>query len=142
LASTAIGVVGSERAGMASGINSTLRQVGIAPGVATLGTLLGTHLRDAALTRLQAGPLNAQAHELATAIGSGRVSEAIGSTQPQLRGLVADAAVHGFATALNDILLVSAATAFAAAVATLVLIRSRDFVAHQDESGPMLVAVG
>ena len=34
LASTAVGVVPPERAGMASGINSTLRQVGIATGVA------------------------------------------------------------------------------------------------------------
>jgi predicted MFS family arabinose efflux permease len=39
LASTAIGVVPPERAGMASGINSTFRQVGITTGVAGLGTI-------------------------------------------------------------------------------------------------------
>jgi hypothetical protein len=39
LASTAVGVVQPERAGMASGINSTFRQVGIATGIALLGTL-------------------------------------------------------------------------------------------------------
>src|SRR5439155_568840 len=38
LASTAVGVVKPERAGMASGINSTFRQVGIATGIALLGT--------------------------------------------------------------------------------------------------------
>ncbi len=37
IASVAIGVVGPARAGMASGINSTFRQVGIATGVAALG---------------------------------------------------------------------------------------------------------
>jgi predicted MFS family arabinose efflux permease len=40
LASTAVGVVAPAQAGMASGINSTLRMVGIATGVAALGTIL------------------------------------------------------------------------------------------------------
>jgi hypothetical protein len=39
LASTAVAVVEPARAGMASGINSTLRQVGIATGVAALGAI-------------------------------------------------------------------------------------------------------
>ena len=37
LASTAVGVVSPERSGMASGTNSTFRQVGIATGIAALG---------------------------------------------------------------------------------------------------------
>jgi predicted MFS family arabinose efflux permease len=48
LASTAVGVVEPARAGMASGINSTLRQVGIATGVATLGTIFAHHASEAA----------------------------------------------------------------------------------------------
>ena len=51
LASTAIGVVTPERAGMASGINSTFRQVGLATGIAGLGTLfshtVSTHIESA-----------------------------------------------------------------------------------------------
>ena len=39
LATAAIGVVEPRRAGMASGINSTFRQVGIATGIAGLGAL-------------------------------------------------------------------------------------------------------
>ncbi len=39
LASTAIGVVPPARSGMASGINSTFRQVGIATGIAGLGAI-------------------------------------------------------------------------------------------------------
>ena len=42
LASTAVGVVENRFAGMASGINSTFRQVGIATGVAALGSILAT----------------------------------------------------------------------------------------------------
>ena len=43
LATAAIGVVPPQRAGMASGINSTFRQVGIATGIAAYGALF-THL--------------------------------------------------------------------------------------------------
>ena len=39
LASTAVGVVEPRRAGMASGINNTFRQVGIATGIAGLGAI-------------------------------------------------------------------------------------------------------
>jgi len=42
LASTAVGVVPPQQAGMASGINSTFRQVGTATGIALLGTLFST----------------------------------------------------------------------------------------------------
>ena len=48
LASTAVGVVEPARAGMASGINSTLRQVGIATGVAALGAIFSAHASEAA----------------------------------------------------------------------------------------------
>ena len=47
LASTAVGVVEPRFAGMASGINTTFRQVGIAASVAALGSLLAAHQRGA-----------------------------------------------------------------------------------------------
>src|SRR5205085_10631040 len=53
LASTAVGVVEPERAGMASGINSTLRQVGIATGVAALGTILASQVHSSVISHLQ-----------------------------------------------------------------------------------------
>ena len=43
LAATAVGVVEPRRAGMASGINNTFRQVGIATGVAGLGAIYQSH---------------------------------------------------------------------------------------------------
>jgi EmrB/QacA subfamily drug resistance transporter len=51
LASTAVGVVEPARAGMASGINSTLRQVGIATGVAALGAIFSHHVTAAGSPR-------------------------------------------------------------------------------------------
>ena len=47
LASTAVGVVDHRSAGMASGINSTFRQVGLATSVAALGSILATHTAGA-----------------------------------------------------------------------------------------------
>jgi EmrB/QacA subfamily drug resistance transporter len=89
LASTAVGVVEPARAGMASGINSTLRQVGIATGVATLGTIFSHHASQ------------------------------------QARGREA---LVGLVDGLNAILLVGAVVALVAAVTSLTLIRSKDFV--------------
>lgn len=47
LASTAVGVVQPEDAGMASGINATFRQIGIAISVAVLGSLFDSKISDA-----------------------------------------------------------------------------------------------
>jgi len=99
LASTAVGVVEPQRAGMASGINSTFRQVGIATGVAALGSILAS----------------------------------------RVPGSLAHASEASFTGALNTILLIAGITALAAAAATLVLIRSRDF-ADQRAGAPAAAA--
>src|SRR5439155_10733613 len=65
LASTAIAVVPPQRAGMASGTNSTFRQVGIATGIAAFGALFEHHIR-AAFPGIRTGQLNA--------LASGRLS--------------------------------------------------------------------
>jgi EmrB/QacA subfamily drug resistance transporter len=47
LASTAVGVVEPENAGMASGVNSTFRQIGVATSVAALGSIFASKLAGA-----------------------------------------------------------------------------------------------
>jgi EmrB/QacA subfamily drug resistance transporter len=47
LASTAVGVVAPHQAGMASGINTTFRQVGIATSIAALGSIFATKMAHA-----------------------------------------------------------------------------------------------
>jgi EmrB/QacA subfamily drug resistance transporter len=54
LASTAIGVVAPQDAGMASGINTTFRQIGIATAIAAFGTIFATHLKTATPTTIAA----------------------------------------------------------------------------------------
>lgn len=128
LASTAAGVVDTERAGMASGINSTLRQVGIATGVAGLGSILASQIRGSVSGPLSTGPLAGQAHQFANAVSGGRVAQALQATPGPLRAAAAGVARAGFVDALNEILLIGALIAFAAAILTFALIRARDFV--------------
>jgi predicted MFS family arabinose efflux permease len=131
LASTAVGVVEPARAGMASGINSTLRQVGIATGIAALGSIFASRLRDTVAAGLAGTPVSGQAHQLADAVGAGKVSEAIAAAPAPARAAIAHTAQAGFVDGLNAILLVGAIVAYAGAVLALTLIRQRDYVASE-----------
>lgn len=95
LASTAVGVVEPARAGMASGINATFRQIGIATGIAALGSIFAAKVRA----------------------GGGGIGAAAGPR-----------AAAGVVAGLNEILLIGGIVALVAAVASLALIRQRDFV--------------
>jgi len=130
LASTAVGVVAPARAGMASGINSTLRSVGLAAGIAALGAIFTAQLRHTVEGRLAATPLAAHAHAIAAGIGGPNASGAQSGLSAAARQAVATAARAGFADGLNTILLIGAAVAAVAAVASLILIRGRDFAAE------------
>jgi EmrB/QacA subfamily drug resistance transporter len=130
LASTAIGVVSPERAGMASGINSTFRQVGIATGIAGLGALFSHSVRTEIVSLLSSAPHipPGAAHALAAGVAQGGGTRAaLAHLPPQDVGIAAHAIRVGFVTGLNDVFLVGAVLVFVAAALTLVLIRSRDF---------------
>ncbi len=135
LASTAVGVVEPARAGMASGINSTLRQVGIATGVAGLGSILASCVSSSILSQLSGGPLGARAHQLAQAAGDGQVGHVLAGLPAPLRGLAAQAALRGFVDGLNTILLIGAVVACAGAILTVVLVRPQDFVSGVEAGG-------
>ena len=80
LASTAIGVVEPQRAGMASGVNSTFRQIGFATSVAALGTILLTAFRDRLDTLLAPVPaLASRAAAIAAAVRHGGAAGALAS---------------------------------------------------------------
>jgi EmrB/QacA subfamily drug resistance transporter len=137
LASTAVGVVEPARAGMASGINSTLRQVGIATGVAALGSILASQADSTVVAHLSHTPLAGQAHSLAASVSNGSVLQAIETVPAHFRGIAAGAARAGFVDGLNVVILIGAIISFAAAALTFVLIRQRDFVGQgASEAGP------
>jgi EmrB/QacA subfamily drug resistance transporter len=82
LASTAVGVVPVARAGMASGVNSTFRQVGIATGIAALGSIFSQRVGDQVRPELASGHVPAQAVDgLTAALSGGQVEAAARGAQ-------------------------------------------------------------
>ncbi len=131
LASTAIGVVKPAQAGMASGINATFRQIGIATGIAMLGSLFSSRVSSEVLSRVSGvSALRGHGQELATAIQSGAVAKVITKLPDSARGTVRSIATNAFASGLNLILLVAAIVALAAGVIAFVTIRGQDFAAQ------------
>jgi predicted MFS family arabinose efflux permease len=131
LASTAVGVVEPHRAGMASGINSTFRQVGIATGIALLGTLFSKRTSSDITKALAHTPLAGKSHALANALQSGESTAYLKHLPPKQIPLAVHAARASFTAGLNEILLVAAVVALVSGVLALLLIRGKDFVQHQ-----------
>jgi EmrB/QacA subfamily drug resistance transporter len=137
LASTAIGVVPPQRAGMASGINSTFRQVGIATGIALLGTLFSNNVKDEVLARVAAVPgLSRSGPQIATAVQSGEIRNVIARLPEHARLAVGMITRAAFTTGLNRILLVAAVIALVSGVVSLAAIRGRDFMQQQRPGSP------
>ena len=125
LATAAVGVVEPRFAGMASGINSTFRQVGIATGVAAWGAIFQSVVND-------------RAGQFATALGGqvpkGRAGEfsdfisfgAYHRLGARADGPGRDAFLHG----LDSILIAAGVLAIVGAILCCVLLRPKDFVAH------------
>ena len=137
LASTAVGVVPTQRAGMASGINSTFRQVGIATGIALLGTLFSNNVRHEVLARVAAVPgLSRSGPQIATAVQSGEIGKVIARLPEHARPAVGMITRAAFTTGLNGILLVAAVIALVSGVISLAAIRGRDFAQQQRPGSP------
>ncbi|HET9737785.1 MAG TPA: MFS transporter [Solirubrobacteraceae bacterium] len=126
LATAAIGVVEPRRAGMASGINSTFRQVGIATGIAAWGAVFQ---HDVARTFTAAGgrgvPPGSDAADFVAFGGATR------SGDPALVRI----AEQAFDSGLNEILLLAAIVALVGAALAAVLVRPADFVSTEAVPG-------
>jgi EmrB/QacA subfamily drug resistance transporter len=133
LASTAIGVVPAERSGMASGINSTFRQVGIATGIAGLGAVFQHSVTHGSTTVLRASGqapeiLGAAHGHLGTLLESGEVMKIASSLSPAARTALDHAYRVGFTGAFTTIAIIAAVVALVGAALAFALVRSRDFV--------------
>jgi EmrB/QacA subfamily drug resistance transporter len=131
LASTAIGVVPPDQAGMASGVNTTFRQVGIATGIAALGSIftsaIGDHLAGALPPSLAGS-----AGTMVDAVRQGSVAQLLASVPVADRAAVGVALRSSFAAALNELLYVTAGLAIFGAVCAVLLIRRKDFYSPSD----------
>jgi EmrB/QacA subfamily drug resistance transporter len=136
LASTAVGVVTPERSGMASGVNTTFRQIGIAVGIALYGTIFSSALQDKlngslAFLHLSSAHMSA----IVTNIKEGYGNRVISAVPASARGQVVGALRSSFAGSLNELLIVSGIMALVGAVAAFVLIRQKDFVSMSEPAG-------
>src|SRR6202008_1920480 len=114
IADVALSVVPKERSGMASGINDTFRQVGIAVGIAAWGALFVGH-GASQVTELAAGPPAASGErprQLIEAASSGNLGAALNGVPEGARATVAHATREGFLAGMNEILLLGALVAF------------------------------
>ena len=135
LASSAISVVPPERSGMASGANNTFRQVGIATGIAGLGTVFQSQIQSRTLSALATTPVG----QAVAAHGGAAPPERPGRRRSP-RGAAAaipSAAARtallqayrvGFSATLNHVLVIGAVIAFIGSVGAFALVRQRDFV--------------
>jgi hypothetical protein len=110
---------------MASGINSTFRQVGIATGIAGLGAVFQHLVASDFLERVPASrlPPGVRADAIADFIS-------FGGAQRVGNDALARAAEHAFVHGLNHILVYAAILAFVGAALATLLTRPQDFVAH------------
>ena len=121
IGSTAVGVVEVMKAGMASGINNTFRQVGTATGVAALGAVFQSGIDSRLPDGAPSGTAEAVASAGPDAVAQQGHQAVIGATE-------------AFVGAFNEILLIGAIVAFAGAALGLVLTRERDLVVHGPET--------
>jgi EmrB/QacA subfamily drug resistance transporter len=125
IADVALSVVPKERSGMASGINDTFRQVGIAVGIAAWGALfLGRGASKVA--ELTAGTPAADGdhpRQLIEAASSGNLGQALSAVPPGARGTVTHAAREGFLAGMNEVLLLGALLSIIGAALALLLVQ-------------------
>ena len=131
IADVAVSVVPKEQSGMASGINDTFRQVGVALGVAVWGAIfLGAgSSKVQELTGLGAD----RSREIVEAASSGNLDQALTQVPAGSRAQVADAAREGFLAGFNSISVLGGILAFAAAIGAFLLVRERDIERGAEE---------
>ena len=142
LAETAVGVVHYQRSGMASGSNTTFRQIGIAVGTAVYGTIFATTLGDNLRANLAGSPaLAARAGQIAGEVRGGSIAQTVTQFPVQLREQVGVAVHSGFATSMDTLFAVSGGLALVGAIVAVFLVRGKDFVSAAPEK-PAVAAVG
>ncbi len=137
LASTAVGVVDMSRFGMASGMNSTFRQIGTSSSVAVLGSIFAAIIGNRLTNGLRGVPeLAGRAPDLVAQVRAGQIPQAVSSTPAALHDKVNALAVSGFVDGINTLVAIGATLALAGGVLALVLIRAKDFAVQQAPAVP------
>jgi hypothetical protein len=133
LASASVAIVPPAKAGMASGINSTFRQVGLATGIAALGAVFAHTILTHVKAGLASSPALSQAPSLAMRIAAGGTQSLVAHARGNPKQ-IEHVAAASFTAGLTTIFAIAAAVAFAGAIASAALVRKRDM--WQPPAGP------
>ena len=134
LSHAALSSVEHSRAGMATGAVNTMRQIGVAAGVAVLGVAFQHHASGDMAHRLAGVALpHGNASTITNAVGSGAGIRVADAAPPALRPALAAAARAATASAMNEVLMIGAVTAAIAAVVAVFVIRPPRAVEASDE---------
>jgi EmrB/QacA subfamily drug resistance transporter len=120
LISATLGAVHPARAGMASGIVNTFRQLGYALGIAALGTLFTSRIEA---SFAHSGALS-DPHAAAAQVSQGASRGLIAASPPHARALVAHAVRAAYASSQNSVYLIAAVTALVGGAAVLAFVRT------------------
>jgi hypothetical protein len=127
---------------MASGANSTFRQVGIATGIAGLGTVFQTQIEQRTMSALAGSPAGQAvvAHGGAALqgaiVGGGVRQAATAIPSAASRDALLQAYRVGFSATMDHIMVIGAVIAVIGSIGAFVLVRQRDFVPSYAPSGP------
>jgi hypothetical protein len=121
--------VSTARSGMASGINNTFRQLGVATGIAGFGAIFQSRITDMldgalASSATAAGPSGT---DLARWAATGQTREVAAAVPAGARPRIVEMVPATFASGLNQVFVVGSVLAFTGALLALLLIRRRDF---------------
>jgi EmrB/QacA subfamily drug resistance transporter len=139
IADVAVSVVPKEQSGMASGINDTFRQVGVAVGIAAWGAIFvgrgaGEVSEVAAGTPAASGD---RPRELVEATSSGNLDGVLAAVPAQAQEAVASAASQGMLAGLNLVLVLGAVLSIAGAALALWLVREDEIEREPVEPEPV-----
>ncbi|MFJ5679680.1 MFS transporter [Streptomyces sp. NPDC093097] len=124
MSNVALSIVPAARSGMASGINSTMRIVGMNAGFGGIGAVLAMAVTDdltARTNRLHG--LHHNLHTLATDVATGNLNGTAATVPATLREGFRTAAAHAFATGMRSAFTVGACVALLGAATSFTLIR-------------------
>jgi Na+/melibiose symporter-like transporter len=148
LASAAVGTVDADRPGIGSGINNTLRQVGIAVGIAGLGAIFQGRVQSAFVEDLtaRAPQLAGQASGLADAVTSGAGPQSLqaggSGAGPAAAGAIRNALDAAFVSGLDRIVWVAAIAAALGALLSALLLGGRGVAAAEEHGDHGTGALG
>jgi EmrB/QacA subfamily drug resistance transporter len=121
---THLGVLPPAHGGLASGINNTARQLGLAIGIAALGALLQSHIADG--VEQGADGLGGSRRAVTDRIADGDIASATQLAPAAARDSLRSTYDAAFASGLDEVLMIAAALAVVGLVAALALVRTRD----------------